>query len=241
MKYKSILIFCVVIFAIGKSQAQDDAMKPVKKQSFTKLLYPSFNVRINNFNPYNSFRRDEIIENFGDTLEIEPKLDDNSYLLLRVKKDSVNLEETIDSYFRDNLIKVISENKGDNFKVSFSYNYRVYEPYDSKSGRKFDEWDKNKIEFSGATKYQQIVDSAKYFYRVPQYKYDYFENQLKKSMNLHDTLVHIVNEYAEDCTLIYKNKPCVYKTDNICIRIERYVGNKLKEVKYILIWYDYYG
>lgn len=246
MKYKSILIFCAVIFTIGKSQAQDDSVNVIKKQAFTELQYSKFSLVINNFNPYSFINSVQDLPNFGgDTSVIVPmiipNLDETPHLILKVKMDSVNLEETINNYINDNLIKVVSKNKSDIFKVSFSYNYRVYEPYDSKSGRKYDEWEKNKIGFSGATKYQQIKDSAKCFYRVPQYKYNYYENQLKKKMNLQDTLVRVVNEFAEECTLIYKSKPCVYKMDNICIRIERYVGNKLKEVKYILIWYDYYG
>ena len=225
---QSITIDEPVRYNSSKDSNQHKAETPIAKteeQKDARLIFPHFVINLHDFRVHDldgSYN--------GDTSEVKLDIDDNDIWSVIAKKDSLDLYGYTDDLFIDNLLEIIPNNKTDSFKVSYSFNVSL------RGGG-----DKNPVNWTGRTQPRKLKDSARYFFRVPKNAYDTdAEKTFKKRLHLRDTLVTYTDEYGteKEIDFIYKNVPCVFKTDNICLRVDRFVNGKLSGVKYIIFDLD---
>jgi hypothetical protein len=201
-------------------------------QQNTKLFFTCFTVNLHDFLIYSNLNGLGELNYNGDTSEVTINIDKKNSWSARIKKDTLHLNEDPDNSFRDNLIEILSLNKKNRFSVSYSLGISLDERMDRE----------RKIRWTGNTEYKRLTDSAGCFFKVPLSEYDDAgKNEIKKRLNLSDTLVIYPGEFEEKATLIYKNRPCIFTPNTISLRIERFVGNTLKETKFITIHFDQSG
>jgi|GEM_PF-4922306 len=212
----------------NSNQQRVDSVEKTKEQKYTRIVFPHFFVNLHNYSVHDL---DGTYN--GDKSEVKLDVDDNNIWTVIVKKDSLNLWGNSDNVFINNLVEIIPRGKMDSFKVSYWFNVSL-------KGRS----DKKPVNWMGRTKSGKLKDSAGYFFRVPKKVYDNdLEKAFQKKLHLRDTLIAYEDEYGteKEIDLIYKNVPCVFSTDNICLRIDRFAKGKLSGIKYLVFYNDTSG
>ncbi|MDB4924245.1 hypothetical protein [Mucilaginibacter sp.] len=209
---------------------QDDSLN---KPGDTKIIFPSFAIKIPNFKVYNRFDNDKLVYEV-DSSETTVSNNNKGLVVLTAQKDTVHLTIGVYSTSYD-AIEAISSNKDDRFKIEFSYHLIVYQN-DEASFLSNSPVDKKKlVRWNGMTDYVSLTDSANYFFKLPRAAYSsiFIKNDIKKKIAVRDTLIDCQREDDQRSTLIYKGKPCGVNQDVIYFRIRKFNKNSLIDTKYI--------
>lgn len=234
----------------------------------TRLRFPKFTIVIHNFKGYDTYgefgnrsyggdfdvsRREgeAYLNDKVDSLDI---INDNYIETLIVVKDSIHLSESLfDNRINGKLIQIIPNNQNDRFEISFCYLKDLVEMFDYKklSWEQFDELYSKRFHKQESTEFIKLKDSLNFYFRTfdtsDENKYAEFLRfhekdfeRIKQKYGFRDTLIEFRGEggtaYA---TLTKNNKIFGYDADAELFRIKRYSGNKLKETKYIIVYYAY--
>lgn len=212
----------------------------------TYIKYKNFSLTIHDYKVYEAtidYRiQQPMYEYEGSISNVKTNITgDSSYYLIPLK-DTIRLEEWVFEDLSNRLISftpLTSDKKDIRFSVSASLLEKVFEQAPRNEPEiGWEKWDENKVSWDGQTPYTQLKDSAGYF-RIPQINsFDNFDN-LKKELNLRDTLVVIEGEYDSVATVVYKNKACHFLIESIILRIDMYRREVLAETKYIQIFFSY--
>jgi len=246
---KKLLTFILLTFLFGFASGQNDADEARESKKDTRLIFPNFKMVIRDYQVYNTAFNEEKGNSLfdQDTSELELSFDEENVLSLLIKKDTLHLHEYVFNELGRKQIQIIPKNKTDWFKISFSLQEEIHEQYDQRKFNRNDYkstqayegainiWDANKASYKGLTIYKQVKDSSKYVFRMPSIDLNVYEKKIKQRFNLRDTLIDLSGESDNIATVIYKSKPCSYIISKAYLRIDRFVGDKLKETKYILI------
>lgn len=209
-----------------------------EKQNSTKLNYPLFSI---------IFYEYGVQETRSDDTTQFSVLNENGKLSYRVKVDTLKLVEDVFNDLSSILIKIIPKNKDDSFRISYSlkesmreqkdqgiYNFQMFKSKEEylKANKN---WEKNRVSWDCWTENSFVPDSLNYYFRMPMIDLNAYEDAIKQRMGLRDTLVDFSGESDDIATVVYKNKPCYYGIERALLKIERLVGDKVKEKKMISI------
>jgi hypothetical protein len=204
----------------------------------TKLYFSNFTINLHNFNAFNKTYGRGDFNYDGDTSQVVLNNNEEDDPTITAKKDSIGLDQDPESNLEDSFIEIIPRNKVDRFKLFYSYEVTLEELFNNTTEPVND---KNLVKWIGMTKYKQLKDSLNYFFSIPQYKFnDYVENEIKTRLNLKDSIIVYPGKPERIAALIYKRKPCVVNPNSICLRVERYVEDKRKDTKFIIITFETY-
>jgi hypothetical protein len=224
----------------------------------TTFCYPIFDIRFYNY----SFQETRKNENESasqypysndDTLNIT-FIERDGVFYMYPKFDTLKLVEEVFNDLDTTLVQIIPKNKFATFKISISIKQIIHEQFDNREfitdenmySKEYNEaylnWEPTAVRWEGWTPYKEIKDSLSYYFRMPLLTtYDYIP-EIKKELDLRDTLVSMKNlgDYGGDdiANLVYKNKPCYFDIDKGILKIECFVDGKMVDRKFISIWFS---
>ncbi len=192
----------------------------------TKIIFPNFSVKVNN-SVFNGYKEDSIND----------KVDVRDYRMwkLTTKNDSVRLFTDDGEGLDIGTIEIVPNNKTDRFEISYSFDVQIT----AENG-------KDSVLWESMMPYKIIKDSSSYFFKAPEHNNTYSEmyskiKEIKQKLKLRDTTFKKEAGNADYGTsnaegIIFKNRLCeIDPTTIIYLKIDRFVPNKLKETKYLLI------
>nr|MBB6138433.1 hypothetical protein [Mucilaginibacter sp. X5P1] len=159
----------------------------------------------------------------------------NRMWTLTTKTDTVRLNTDDDMGLDVGKIEILPNNKSDRFEISYSFKLEII----AENG-------KDGILWESMMPYKKIKDSLNYFFTTPEHNNMYSEmgskiKEIKTKFNLKDTAFKKeaangdYGTYTED-GVIFKNQLCeIPYTELIYLKIDRFIGNKLTETKYLVI------
>jgi hypothetical protein len=197
----------------------------------TNLFFPQYELSIKSFE-----------NELGDTSRVSPFINDQTGELMgfNVKTDTIYLSEGLGMYVTNNRFLIIPKDKNDRFKITYAFEQEIYEVFDDRISKR-PEGSYKWIRWKEMTSYVQLKDSLNYFFRMPGWSkaQDNDINALKRKYSLKDTSIVIPGEYDTVVSFTRKGKLFSINTNSIILRIDRIARGKIKDRKYIVVWYSY--
>jgi hypothetical protein len=222
------------------------------KQKNTTYIYPGYIIKIHNFNVFNDKFGNSPSNYNGDESKVVLSQTDDGSTTIRIKKDSININDDPNSNLERSVIQIISMDKKDGFKIYYTsdielsklISHKSYEYTESSGPSSFiTEVVDKKITSS----YKLLISHAKYFYHIPKIEsFVYGENEgstfkeIKTRLHAQEKIIADKLAHVKIRALIYQNKPYTLNPKGICFRIERYVNGKCKSTKYLEIDFEEY-
>ena len=201
----------------------------LNQPKLAKLVFPSFNVMLHNFEFVGDWGDNGKFIYSGNISNVKLNVNDSNIWIATSTNDTISLVTGAD--YNDN-IEIIPRNGVDKFKLYYSFKVFINEFRGSNSAL----WEK-------MAPYTEISDSSKYFFKLSKLlNSSSFIKTTIKDLNLKDTTFKYDNgDYGEQTEngIIYNDKLCVINDDNcIYLKINRFNNNQLKDTKYLVIEYQ---
>ena len=222
-------------------------------QKNTSFIYLGYILKIHNFNVFNdtfanlpwSYNGDETQVVLTDTGEVAT---------IRMKKDSVCINDDPNNNLENSIIEIIPLHKSDSFKLYYNYPIELLELFPQKSYSDKEDGHFPVSSFStrptgwkGTSDYKQITPRSKRLYHIPKSEDFTYEKpggavfeEIKGRLHLKEKIVYDKIAHIYMNTLIYKNKSCMITPSGICFKVERYINGKYKSTNYLYIEYESY-
>lgn len=230
-----------VTLAPAKSYFNDD-----DETTYTCVSFPGFDIFIDSFFVY-EMRVNSYSDWDTNHFSID-YVDENVCLL--AKNDTLWLNSAVAEDVSNKTIQFNLHNPTEKVKISYSVQQHLEEQYDPSrfwngypdpEARRcaYEEWDFNQLRWSGSTPYKTLKVSSKNTVSMPEFDWYAYEEALKKKLGLRDTFINYSGESDNIATVVYKEKPCLHYLDYVLLKIERWVGDKPKDVRYLAIGFSY--
>lgn len=214
--------------------------------SYTCVSFPGYDIFIDSFFVY-----EMRVNSYGDWDTNHFTIDyiDTNVCLVALH-DTLWLNEGMDYPVDNRVVQFRPHEPNVKFKVSYSVQQSLIEQYDPKrfwfgypdpEDRRCaeEEWDFNRVKWSGASPYKTLKVSTNNTVELPEFNWHAYEVVLKKEMGLRDTMLDYSGESDNIATVVYKEKPCLHFLDYVLLKIEHWVGDKRKDVRYLVINFSY--
>ena len=233
---------------LATSDIHDDDLK----QKNTNFIYPGYIVKIHNFNVFNDKFGNSPSNYNGDESKVVLSQTDDGFTTIRIKKDSLNINDDPNSNLEGSVIQIIPNHKTDSFKIYYASQvelsklipHKSYEYTETSGPSSFITEVVNKKITSS---YKLVIPYAKYFYHIPKIEsFVYGESEgptfeeIKARLHAQEKIIADKLAHTKLRALIYQNKPYTLSPKSICFRIERYVNEKCISTKYLEIDFEEY-
>lgn len=233
---------------IAASNTQDDDLK----QKNTSFIYPGYTIKLHNFNVFNDTFGNSPSNYNGDESQVVLSQTDDGLTTIRIKKDSININDDPNNDLERCIIQIISSDKKDSFKIYYISEielsklipHKSYEYTESSGPSSFITEATNKKITSS---YKLLIPYAKYFYHIPKIESLIYEEnegpvfkEIKTKLHAQERIITDKLAHEKIRVLMYQNKLYTLNPKGICFRIERYVNGKCKSTKYLEIDFEEY-
>ena len=235
--------FLLAIFSISLLHATAQGYWGNEEEAnYTCISFPGMDILIDSFTVY---EMQLSIYDSWDTNHFTIGYLDTSFCLFSVN-DTLWLNQGMDYPVDKRVIQFRPHEANEKLKVSYSVHQHLEEQYDpyhfwndypTAEARSCAvlEWDFNRVRWYGSTPYKTLKVSSNNTVIMPEFDWYAYEEALKKEMGLRDTFINYSGESYNIATVVYKEKPCLHYLDYVLLKIERWVGDKRKDVRCLAI------
>ena len=251
---KILLTLFIATVLINIAEAQNVPIAAYNQdllQKDTRFIFPGYVIKVHDFNVFNEENGFGRFNYNGDTSQVILS-DTGEVTTIRVKKDSISINEDPASNLESSIIEIIPRNRSDSFKLYYTYPIHLLElvaekSYDIDNLVPVSSFSGKSVAWKGSSNYKSLTPQVNHFYPIPRSDISFYQRpggwmyeEIKTRLHLKEKTMLDQIAHIQIQALIYQNKSCILWPDGIYFRIERYVNGKYKSTKYLLIKYEDY-